>query len=234
MFSPVASAIFTLRNIDKTENGEIGRAPVFIGQAAGVISEVSKYDNALAVGTKNALSVFNELSKENKALNCAGKFAKFASKNVNPLIVVSGVIKALSAEDKQSAAITELSALSAMFLGEGFVKNNYNKILSTNAVKSAMSSKYVKVITDFLKKNKLNGATGAVLKGLLFVLASIASYEAGHLSGDKLAKYVKDNLNENENKQYISNNTKEDVTLADTDTPKNITKSQSKKIDQSA
>ena len=196
MFSPIASTIFTYRNFDKTEKGEIGRAPVFIGQAAGVLSEVAKYDNAIAVGAKNALSVFGDLAQGNKALDYAGKFAKFASENVNPLIAVSGGIKVLMSDDKQSTAIKEAAALSAMFAGEGLVKNYYDKLANSNAVQSALKSasnkKFIKPVVEFLAKKKWGGAVGAIFKGLLFVAASMSSYEIGHLAGDKIAKKVKD------------------------------------------
>ena len=191
MFSPVASTIFTFRNWDKTENGEIGRAPVFIGQAAGVLAEVAKYDNAIAVGAKNVLSVFGELAEESKALKYAGKFAKFASNNVNPLIAVSGGVKVLMSEDKQSTAITETAALAAMFGGEGVIKKNYDKIANSDVVQNGLKSKYLKPIVDFLERKKIGGATGSVIKGLLFVAGSMASYEVGHKVGDCVAKEVK-------------------------------------------
>ena len=232
MFSPIASTIFTVRNINKTENGEIGRAPVFIGQAAGVIGEISKYDNAVAVGTKNVLSAFSELSKESKVLNYAGKFAKFASENVNPLIAVSGGVKVLMSDDKQSAAITEASALSAMFLGEALVKKNYDKIAGISAVKSAMSSKCAKAVTDFLQKTKLKGAAGAIVKGVSFVGASIASYEAGHYIGEKLAKYAKNNYDNETTSDEKTTNLQEDLSLAETEHP--FLNSDFGKIDQLA
>ena len=199
MFSPVASAIFTIRNIDKTENGEIGRAPVALGQAVGVLGEISKYDNAIAVSAKNVLSVFSDLSKENRFMNYAGKFAKFASDNVNPLIALSGGVKVLMSDDKQSTAITEAAALSTMFGGEALVKKHYDKILNStviqNGLKKAASTKYLKPIFEFIESKKWGGATGAVIKGLLFFAGSMTSYEVGHAIGKKTAKYIKDKQN---------------------------------------
>lgn len=199
MFSPVASTIFTFRNIDKTENGDIGRAPVALGQAVGVLGEVAKYDNAVAVSAKNVLSVFSDLSQENKVMNYAGKFAKFASNNVNPLIAVSGGVKVLMSDDKQSTAITEGSALSAMFGGEALVKKYYDSIANSktvqNTLKSAANSKYLKSVFEFIEKKNWGGATGAIVKGLLFIAGSMTSYEIGHIAGDKIAKYVKEQQN---------------------------------------
>lgn len=207
MFSPVASTIFTFRNIDKTENGEIGRAPVALGQAVGVLGEISKYDNALAVGAKNVLSVFGELAQENKVMNYASKFAKFASNNVNPLIAASGGVKVLMSDDKQSAAITEAAALSAMFGGEALVKKNYDKIAKSKGVQDLLKlvadKKYIKPLVEYFEKKKWGGATAAVVKGLLFLSASMTSYEVGHKVGDKAAKQVK---NIQEEKALVSQN----------------------------
>ncbi len=195
MFSPVASTIFTFRNIDKTENGEIGRAPVALGQAVGVLGEIAKYDNAAALTAKNMLSVFSDLSKENKVMNYAGKFAKFASNNVNPLIALSGGVKVLMSDDKQSAAITETAALSAMFGGEALVKKHYDKILNSKNMQqlltSASKQKYLKPVFEFLKKKNWGGATGAIIKGLIFLAASMSAYEVGHIAGDKIVQKVK-------------------------------------------
>ena len=93
MFSAVASGIFAVRNAKKTENGEVGRSAVTLGQTAGVVQEVAKYDGTIAKTARSACSVFSDLAKENKAFEYAGKVTKFAVNNVNPLICVSGVIK---------------------------------------------------------------------------------------------------------------------------------------------
>ena len=225
MFSPVASTIFTFRNIDKTENGEIGRAPVALGQAVGVLGEISKYDNAAAMTAKNMLSVFSDLSKENKVMNYAGKFAKFASNNVNPLIALSGGVKVLMSDDKQSAAITEGTALAAMFGGEGLVKKHYDKIIDSqkvqNLLKSASKQKYLKPAFDFLQKKNWGGATGAVIKGLLFLAASMTSYEIGHIAGDKTAKYVKSQQNEQQIKDEKTLNQVMETLIAQADNEEN-------------
>ncbi len=207
MFSPVASTIFTFRNIDKTENGEIGRAPVAIGQAVGVLGEVSKYDNAVALGAKNILSAFSELAQENKFMNYAGKFAKFASNNVNPLIAASGGVKVLMSDDKQSTAITEATALATMFGGEALVKKHYDNIAQSKNVqdllKLAADKKYAKPIVEYFAKHKWGGATGAIVKGLLFLSASMASYEVGNKVGSKVAKEVKNYQDEKQNPKTI-------------------------------
>lgn len=55
MFSAVASGIFAYRNADKTQNGEIGRSAVALGQTAGLVQEVAKYDGLAANTARSAL-----------------------------------------------------------------------------------------------------------------------------------------------------------------------------------
>ena len=82
MFSPVASGIFAFRNIGKTENGEIGRAPVAVGQVAGIWKELGKYDKTIAMGTKNAIQILQDVAGDSKALRYAGKTVEFLSNNI--------------------------------------------------------------------------------------------------------------------------------------------------------
>lgn len=78
MFSAVASGIFAVRNADKTKNGEVGRSVVTLGQTAGVVQEIAKYDNVFANTARSAVSVFSDLAKQNKAFEYAGKVTQFA------------------------------------------------------------------------------------------------------------------------------------------------------------
>ena len=70
-------------------------------------------------------------------------------------------------------AIKEIGALSAMFAGETIAK---------------------KALPELIKRLPVGGKTGAVIKGLGFVAASIASYALGEKLGDDLAKEVKTNF----------------------------------------
>ena len=101
----------------------------------------------------------------------------------------------LMSDDKQSAAITETAALSAMFGGEALVKKHYDKILNSKNMQqlltSASKQKYLKPVFEFLKKKNWGGATGAIIKGLIFLAASMSAYEVGHIAGDKIAQNVK-------------------------------------------
>ena len=172
MSNAVSSLIFACRNVNKTENGEIGRAPVAAVQSINVLNQVSKYNKAIAQGTDAAVSVFENLAKKSKPVDYAVKGVKWATKNVNPLICVSGGIKVAMSDDKPSAAIKEVAALSTMFAGESIAK---------------------KVLPMLIEKLPLGNKAGAVVKGLLFVGASIASYSAGEKLGTVLADEVKTN-----------------------------------------
>ena len=198
MFSPVATCIFTCRNVDKTGNGDVGRSAVAAGQAAGLVQEVAKYDGMVANTARSALSVFSDLAKENKAFDYAGKALKFASENVNPLICASGAVKTAMSDNKLETGITEVAALSAMFAGERAIKANYDKIIKSKdvqqCVKTISKSKLIKPVVKYLEKHKLNGKAGAVVKGLLFVGGSMASYSTGQKLGETTFKRVKANL----------------------------------------
>lgn len=198
MFSAVASGVFAIRNVNKTENGEVGRSAVALGQTAGVVQEIAKYDGAIASTARSAVSVFSDMAKQNKALEYAGKFTQFAVNNVNPLICVSGVIKTAMSDDKMETGITEAGALGAMFLGEGLVKKHYDKAIKTdtcnNILNKLSETKGIKKVFEYLSKNKLNGKVGTIIKGLTFLTASISSYNIGEEIGKDLAKDIKAEL----------------------------------------
>lgn len=198
MFSAVASGIFAARNVDKTANGDVGRSAVALGQTAGLVQEIAKYDGIVAKGARSAVSVFSDLAKENKAFGYASKVTKFAVNNVNPLICASGAIKTLRSDDKVKTGITEAAALSTMFMAEACVKHNYGRVVNSsgfkNAVSKASKSSVLKPVFKFLEKHKWTGKAGTVLKGLVFVAASMTAYSAGQAVGNDIADSVKGGL----------------------------------------
>ncbi len=198
MFSPIASCIFACRNVDKTKNGDVGRSTVALGQTAGLLQEVSKYDGLAANSARSALSVFSKLANEHKAFEYAGKAVQFAADNVNPLICASGVLKTAMSDDKVGTGVTEVAALSAMFAGEGMIKKNYDKAVNSKTVKEGISklskTKVLKPLFEYLEKHKLKGKAGAIIKGLLFVGGSMTSYAVGQKFGEATAKRVKANV----------------------------------------
>ena len=199
MYSTLASTIFAYRNYDKAANGDVGRGAVAAAQAAGVIQEVAKYDGLVANGARSATSVFSHLAQQNKAFEYAGKVTKFAVNNVNPLICVSAGIKTAMSDDKVKTGITEATALTAMFAGEGLTKLNYGKIINSKAFKNllekASKQKFLEPVFKFITKHKLQGKIGTVVKAITFIAASMGSYAIGHKYGEELSNRVKANLN---------------------------------------
>ena len=187
VFSAVASGIFAVRNAKRTEDGEVGRSAVALGQTAGVVQEIAKYDGAIANTARSAVSVFSDMAKQNKAFEYAGKFTKFAVNNVNPLICVSGGIKTLMSDDKFKTGVTEVIALSAMFAGEGLTKAYYDKAINSqtcvNILNKLSKARGLKNIFKHLN----NGKVGAIIKGLTFITASITSYNIGEHIGKNVA-----------------------------------------------
>ena len=168
----VNKLIFACRNVNKTENGEIGRAPVAAAQSINVLNQISKYNKVIAKGTDAAVSVFDNLAQKSKVVDYTVKGVKWATKNVNPLICVSGGVKVLMSDDKTTAAVKEVAALSTMFAGEAVAK---------------------KLLPKLIAKLPVGSKAGAIINGLLFVGASIASYSVGEKLGTDLAKEVKTN-----------------------------------------
>lgn len=194
MFSAVASGIFAARNVDKTANGDVGRSAVALGQTAGLVQEVAKYDNLVSKGARSALSVFSDMAKENKAFEYAGKVTKFAVNNVNPLICASGVLKTAMSDDKVKTGIVEVAALSTMFMAEACVKHNYDRAVNSNTVSKVLKSDMLKPAVKFLEKHKWAGKAGNIIKGLTFVAASMTAYSAGQKVGEDVADKVKAEL----------------------------------------
>lgn len=183
MSNVVSSIIFARRNIDKTQNGDIGRAPVAAAQCINAFGEISRYNKVLAKGTDAAVGLLQNAAKNSKALDYTLKGVSWATKHVNPMIAVSGVVKTIRSEDKLSTGITETSALGTMFAGEKLV----------NCVLEALSKcnfKNPAIAKIFNKNTKI----GAIVHGVLFVAGSIASYSLGEYMGKKMAKEVKTEL----------------------------------------
>lgn len=179
MFSPVASGIFAFRNIGKTENGEVGRAPVAVGQVAGVLKEIGKYDKTIAMGTKNAVQIIQDVAGDSKALKYAGKTVEFLSNNINPLICASSVVKVAMSDDKEKTFKEELGSLGFMFAGEHLISKNYEKIATSKTVQNTIDkmskSSVFKPMFEKIAKHNWGGKIGAIIKGLTFVTVSIGS-----------------------------------------------------------
>ena len=202
MFSSVATAIFSVRNADKAANGDYGRAGVSLVQGAKAANEATKriikLDDKIAKTADSATSIFKDLAKQHKALDYAGKAAKWCGNNVNPLICMSAGVKVAMSDDKLTSGITEAGALSGMFAGEYVVKQNYDKIAKSQTahkcLEKASETKILKPVIKYIQNNKMGGKIGAIAKGVTFVAASIGSYAVGQNLSGEFADRIKSNI----------------------------------------
>lgn len=194
----IPSGIFCYRNIkkatDDSENGEKSRSTVAFAQGAKLVEAVTKYNDETAKTAKSALSVFDKYAKQYKAVDYAGKAVNWATHNVNPLICMSSGVKVLTSDDKVHTGITQLGALSGMFLGEGLIKLHKDKIINeenvTNIVKKLQNTKGLKTVCENLLKSGNCGKAASIIKGLLFVGGSITSYSIGEKIGKNTADRI--------------------------------------------
>lgn len=125
----VANILFTIRNGNRTQNGEGGRGLVTVGQAAKFFKQVKNYDNIFGDMTKSAINAFSKISENDKTFRYLSRGVKFASENVNPLICVSSGINVITAKDKQTELIAEAGNLAGMFAVEGWMKKHLDGII---------------------------------------------------------------------------------------------------------
>ena len=154
----------------------------------------------------NAMSnAFKGLSESSKFFKLFSKLLNFASNNVNPLICGASAIKVLGSDDKADTACREILGLSTMFGFEYAAKrilgmpykalhlDGRSEMVAREALyhKSPFIEKQVKAFEDYcsttklFKKISLSSVPGA-LKGIFFVIASIAGYKLG----GKIASYL--------------------------------------------
>ncbi len=190
----VPSTVFLYNNVKKVENGEKARGTVVFAQGAKIAEAIAKYHDSTAKNASEAFNIFGKYAKESKVLDYAGKGVNWATHNVNPLICASGVYKTLTSDDKVHTGITQLGAISGMFLGEGLMKRNMSNVINEqNVTKLAENIKDIKglgSIAQTLLKNGNSGKAAAIVKGIAFVCASVTSYDIG----EKIATKVADNV----------------------------------------
>lgn len=194
----VPSGIFCYRNIKKVEDGEPQRGTVAFAQGAKIVQALADYNETTAKTAGNAMSVFNEYAKKYKPVEYAGKAVKWATKNVNPLICASSVVKTAMSDDKVGTGITEAGALAGMFAGEGLMKLHMDKFINaenvTKAANMADNVNWLKPLAKFMNKAGNNSKIAAVIKGIVFVCGSIGSYSVGQSIADKYSDKVKASL----------------------------------------
>ena len=166
-------------------------------------------------GTRAAICFNPEIEKSVtesvKGVTNASKFAKGAynilnltADYINPVICLTSGIKVLGSDDKIDTAAREALALSAMFAGEGAAKrilgmpitkviNGKHTSIPREALYKEISflknyiEKFENACTEKVLFNKipLKGIPG-VIKGILFVLASVFGYKFGTAVANKL------------------------------------------------
>ena len=210
----------------------IGNADVAAGQVKNAIDgvkELSKASNTGCFtnfqGAENAIKMASEGSDFMKGL---GKVVNFTADHINPVITAIGGVKVLCAEDKKEALIDEGCALGTMFAFEGIAKNTLemakkvkdpvtkqvtmvkrNALYKKNPFLKAQSEKIEKAIVDYCDTKKLFDTISlkhapGIIKGLLFVGASIAGYNLGLYIGKKINKSLKENKSDNSTKESVN------------------------------
>ena len=140
----VRSTIFGVRNADKVVNtNDKGRIFADIGQFTNALSSTAELDNKLGKGAQAAITAMASASKESSVLRAAGKGAKWAAKNVNPLLIGAAGYRVLIADDKGTALKKETLGMASMFFVEGLMKDFFKSNIFTN-LKSKVTNKYVK------------------------------------------------------------------------------------------
>ena len=186
MSNVFSSAIFCARNVDKAENGDVGRIPVFIGQGKNVINSIMSLDNSIGKSAKSASDVFQKACKSEPILEYVGKGADFASKHVNSLICLSAGIKVYNSDDKVAAAIQQGTALTAMFAAEGYMKKHMDEVVKIKGV-----DKIAEKILTFSAKTPGFKPLPAIIKGVAFVIGSTTAF----MLGEKVGKDLTQELN---------------------------------------
>lgn len=194
----VPSGIFCYRNYkkatDKSENGEKARSTVAFAQGAKIIDAITKYNDSTAKTASKAFSIYSEYAKKYKAVDYAGKAVNWTTHNVNPLICISGGIKVLNSDDKVHTGITQVGALSGMFLGEGLIKLNMPKLINeaniNKLAETCADKNILKPMAEKLIKSGGSGKIASIAKGLLFVCGSITSYNIGEKIGNNAADRI--------------------------------------------
>lgn len=182
MTNVVATAIFCARNTDKAlDQGKVGRIGVAVGQSKNLLEAVAKYENAAGKGSKAALGAMRNLANNDALLKFAGKAVNFASNNINPLICVSAGIDVMRSDDKESALITNATALGSMFAVEKLMKKYLDEIPKMECMKG-ISQKVLK----FAEGTKAEGKLPAIIHGVAFVIGSCTAYAAGEKFGHLL------------------------------------------------
>lgn len=169
-YSGVATLGFIGTNGNKVfEKEDWTRIPVLTGQIINAFDEASNLNAKIAGKTCNLVTTCENMAKTDKVFGSVFNAGKFIKNNINPLIVASGITKVAltKKEDREKALVTEAGMLSGMFLAEGYMKRN---------------------LDGFLNKLPVHKKFLPIIKGIIFLSASLTGSTIGHKLGKKLAE----------------------------------------------
>lgn len=187
----VRSALFGVRNVDKTQQGHIGKCAVAGGQIRNAVVEARKYDGVVGKTANTAIEAFRTLSREEKVFEYAGKALKLAGDYVNPLICVSAGIDVLMSDDKEKAFVENSFGLAGMFAVESMMKKHLDKIVKIKGIDTIAEQ-----VTKFASQFKYGKHLPAVAHGGAFVIGSCLAYAVSQkfgnllMGGDKKQKTI--------------------------------------------
>lgn len=222
----IASAIFSVRNIDKVENGDYGRTFAAAGQTYNALNGLAQLQVSLSGAAspleqkivdvsqkaKNLVDKVDLYAKREGALGVSAKGMQCASKMVNPLLCVAAGYRVVTDDDWQSAAVEETAAMGGMFLAERAAKilkapicNDIKIINSLNdgRLKTILSEKARKF--DKISNRKLKFAA-IIASEILFVCTSILAFGAGKEIGKKITGRDKNSESDYDTKQMETQN----------------------------
>lgn len=182
--------IFGGRNIEKTSDGHIGKAPVAGVQIFKSTEEAAKLEGKIGDSARTTLKKLNGWAKNSKTIDYAGKAVKIASDYVNPLICVSAGIDIMRADekDKKAAIVTNVTALTTMFGVEKIMKNHLGDVIDSvkdDIIKMKDKSKVAEEVVKFAQQVG-KGKLTPIVKGVAFVVGSCAAYSVGEKFGKLL------------------------------------------------
>ena len=194
----VPSAWFLRNNVKKVQNGDDARSTVVFAQGAKIAEAVQQYHEKSAKSASEAYNIFGKYADKSRVLNFTGKGIDWAAKHVNLLISLSALYKTATSENKLETGINQLGALSGMFVGEGLMKLNKNKVINeanvTKVLEKVKDTKFIGKAAQKLLKTGAGGKIAAVLQGISFVLVSMGSYSAGETLAKQHSKKICTNL----------------------------------------
>lgn len=177
----IRSAVFGVRNVEKTEQGHVGKAAVAGGQLRNAVFEARKYDGVIGETADTAVKALQGFAKETKVLEVAGKALKIAGDYVNPLICVSAGIDVALSDDKEKAFVENSMGLGGMFVVESLMKKHLDSVVKIKGI-----DKIAEKVMKFASTARGGKYIPAIIHGGAFVVGSCLAYSASQKFGDVL------------------------------------------------